>query len=164
MSSTVIAGVATLSMANYAQAQSSSNACERWLCMPASTVLEIAKGSNPTNANCFVPYLDYTVRVVLPWRSAMTNFENCIDSDYYDRHPEMEVKGDVDTPGFFGGNWEEYELEVFENGIKRGEVKFDHHKNRVFLFISQDDPKKRVVRDVKSNGDFGNTLMFPLGR
>ncbi len=165
-SSIIMVTGAALSLSNPAQAQDSSRACERWLCMPGSTTVEVfLNGSNPFSAGCITPYLDYAFwRVPNPFQAAMTNFENCIRSDYSNRHPEIRVRSDVDRPGFFGGSWEEYELEVFENGRKKGELKFEHHENRAFQFIIQDDPRRRVVRDVESSGEFGRDFLFPLGR
>ena len=76
----------------------------------------------------------------------------------------MRIRSDVDRPGFFGGSWEEYEVEVFENGRKKGEIKFEHHENRLLPFITQDDRRRPAVRDVESSGEFGHDFLFPLGR
>ena len=53
---------------------------------------------------------------------------------------------------------------VFENGRKKGEIKFEHHENRLLPFITQDDRRRPAVRDVESSGEFGHDFLFPLGR
>lgn len=142
----------------YAQ-DSSSAACEMWLCMPGSRIDSLLAGSNPIGAGCVSPYFsNYIWRVANPFQSAMTNFENCIENDYYDRFPEMDIRSDVDRPGFFGGSWEKYEVEVYENGRKRGEFSFRHHENRVFTV--PEDRRRPAVDRVRRSGDFSNLFPF----
>lgn len=132
--------------------------CAMWLCMPGSRLDALVVGSNPIGAGCLSPYFKYLLRVGLPFQSAMTDYENCIDRDYYRRHPEMEIKSDVDTPGLFGGSWEDYEVEVFENGIKKGEWTFEHHERRAMTI--PEDPRRRAVRRNRRSGDFSGLFPF----
>lgn len=145
---------------------SSSSACEMWLCLPAyqniasrNPFLTPAERFGVLSANCGSAYRGYALRTLdnIVFTTALPDFDGCMANGYFDRHPEMDIRSRARRSRIIGTNWERYEIEVRENGVKKGEWEFQHRHNRQ---VFPEDPRRPAIRRESREGDFSNLFPF----